>query len=571
MQRFNVELLYGMLMKTAPFALARLSAAAALSLVLLAGCQTAPTQPAAAPAPAAPAVAPAAALTGLTLEALGAFEGGAEGASEITAYDPFSRRLFVVNAATKSIDVLDLRDPRAPQRIGNIPVAAFGDSPNSVAVHSGLVAIAVQAAPKTNPGAVVFVEAATLRVLAHVAVGALPDMLTFTPDGLRVLVANEGEPNSYGQADSVDPEGSVSIITVNRGRTPTVATADFRAFIGQEAALRAQGVRIFGPGANAAQDLEPEFIAVAPDGRSAFVTLQENNAVATVDIASARVTAVRPLGSKDHSLARNALDLSNEDGTPNSNDGTPAIRIAPFRVRGLYQPDAIAAFAVGGRTLLVTANEGDARDWPGFNEEVRVRAHCAQGLDPAAFPDAANQLMDSNLGRLLITSTPNAGQTGRNAAGQCTELFSFGARSFSIWDASNLQQVYDSGDEFEQRTRALPNVVFNASHNNNTLDARSPSKGPEPESVVVAQFGMRFFAFIGLERVGGVMVYEVTNPAEARFVTYFNGTRNAATGDRGPEGLTFIPAVQSPNGRPLLVVANEVSGTTRVLQINLGF
>ncbi|MDO9612453.1 MAG: choice-of-anchor I family protein [Serpentinimonas sp.] len=558
-------------MKTAPFALARLSAAAALSLVLLAGCQTAPTQPAAAPAPAAPAVAPAAALTGLTLEALGAFEGGAEGASEITAYDPFSRRLFVVNAATKSIDVLDLRDPRAPQRIGNIPVAAFGDSPNSVAVHSGLVAIAVQAAPKTNPGAVVFVEAATLRVLAHVAVGALPDMLTFTPDGLRVLVANEGEPNSYGQADSVDPEGSVSIITVNRGRTPTVATADFRAFIGQEAALRAQGVRIFGPGANAAQDLEPEFIAVAPDGRSAFVTLQENNAVATVDIASARVTAVRPLGSKDHSLARNALDLSNEDGTPNSNDGTPAIRIAPFRVRGLYQPDAIAAFAVGGRTLLVTANEGDARDWPGFNEEVRVRAHCAQGLDPAAFPDAANQLMDSNLGRLLITSTPNAGQTGRNAAGQCTELFSFGARSFSIWDASNLQQVYDSGDEFEQRTRALPNVVFNASHNNNTLDARSPSKGPEPESVVVAQFGMRFFAFIGLERVGGVMVYEVTNPAEARFVTYFNGTRNAATGDRGPEGLTFIPAVQSPNGRPLLVVANEVSGTTRVLQINLGF
>ena len=571
MQRFNVELLYGMLMKTAPFALARLSAAAALSLVLLAGCQTAPTQPAAAPAPAAPAVAPAAALTGLTLEALGAFEGGAEGASEITAYDPFSRRLFVVNAATKSIDVLDLRDPRAPQRIGNIPVAAFGDSPNSVAVHSGLVAIAVQAAPKTNPGAVVFVEAATLRVLAHVAVGALPDMLTFTPDGLRVLVANEGEPNSYGQADSVDPEGSVSIITVNRGRTPTVATADFRAFIGQEAALRAQGVRIFGPGANAAQDLEPEFIAVAPDGRSAFVTLQENNAVATVDIASARVTAVRPLGSKDHSLARNALDLSNEDGTPNSNDGTPAIRIAPFRVRGLYQPDAIAAFAVGGRTLLVTANEGDARDWPGFNEEVRVRAHCAQGLDPAAFPDAANQLMDSNLGRLLITSTPNAGQTGRNAAGQCTELFSFGARSFSIWDASNLQQVYDSGDEFEQRTRALPNVVFNPSHNNNTLDARSPSKGPEPESVVVAQFGMRFFAFIGLERVGGVMVYEVTKPAEARFVTYFNGTRNAATGDRGPEGLTFIPAVQSPNGRPLLVVANEVSGTTRVLQINLGF
>ncbi|BAO83990.1 hypothetical protein SMCB_1762 [Serpentinimonas maccroryi] len=234
-------------------------------------------------------------------------------------------------------------------------------------------------------------------------------------------------------------------------------------------------------------------------------------------------------------------------------------------------PDAMAAYSVGGRTLLVTANEGDARDWPGFNEEVRVRAHCPQGLDPAVFPNAAALIMDSGLGRLLVTNTPNAGQTGRNAAGQCTELFSFGARSFSIWDASNLQQVYDSGDELEQRTRALPKVAFNASHNNNTLDARSPSKGPEPEAVVVAQFGNRHFAFIGLERVGGVMVYEVTNPAEARFVTYFNGTRNGVTGDRGPEGLTFIPAVQSPNGRPLLVVANEISGTTRILQINLGF
>ena len=49
------------------------------------------------------------------------------------------------------------------------------------------------------------------------------------------------------------------------------------------------------------------------------------------------------------------------------------------------------------------------------------------------------------------------------------------------------------------------------------------------------------------------------------------GTVLATAGDLGPEGLVFIPAAQSPNGRPLLVVGNEVSGTTAVLQLNLSY
>lgn len=506
----------------------------------------------------------------MTLERIGAYEGGVLGAAEITAFDAGTARLFVVNGANGTVDVLDLRDPKAPRLIGTINVSSLGAGVNSVAVHDGLVALAIEASPKTNPGVVAFYNAADLRQLEVITVGALPDMVTFTPDGRYLLVANEGEPNSYGQPDSVDPEGSISVITVNRGGKSTVATADFKAFNGKEAELRAQGVRIYGPGASAAQDLEPEYITVNESGTTAYVTLQENNAVAVVDIASAKVLSIRPLGFKNHSMAGMGLDASDEDGGTNTNSGTPAIKIASYPVRGLYLPDAIASYTVNGEVFLVTANEGDARaDWPGFNEETRVRAHCDKGLDPTVFTDAANLILDSNLGRLRITSTPNGGSAGKNAAGQCNELYSFGARSFSIWNSS-FTRVFDSGDQFEQRTQALANVKFNASHDNDTLDGRSASKGPEPEGVVLGKIGAKTFAFIGLERVGGVMVYDVSNPVSPSFVTYFNA-RTGATGDRGPEGLIFVPAAKSPNGKPLLILGHEVSGTTSVLQLNLSY
>ena len=513
---------------------------------------------------------------GLSLQKIGGYaHAGGLSSAEITAYDEHSKRLFVVNGALGSIDVLDLSDPSQPTLIASLAATDIGPdlgAINSVAVHNGIVALAIEAAPKTASGLVAWLRAKDLTLLGTDTVGALPDMLTFTPDGTHLLVANEGEPNSYNQADSVDPEGSISIIRV-QGLNPNAArlqrevhTAGFGEFNDQIDNLRTAGVRIYGPNASVAQDLEPEYITVAADGNTAWVTLQENNAVAVLDIKARQVTAIRPLGFKDHSLDGMGMDVSDEDGGVNTNSGTPAIRIAPVPVKGMYLPDTIASYQANGKTWLITANEGDARaDWPGFNEETRVRAHCTLGLDPVVFADAANQVRDSNLGRLRITSTPNGGQTGKNAAGQCTELYSFGARSFSIW-SSDLQRVYDSGDQFEQRTQKLDNVKFNASNDNNTFDGRSPAKGPEPEGVAIATFASRTYAFIGLERVGGIMVYEVTKPQAPSFVTYAND-RNGVDGDRGPEGLHVIPAAKSPNGKPLLVVGNETSGTTAIYEI----
>ena len=530
--------------------------------------------------------------TGLSLARIGGFADAAlanpTGAAEITAYDAASRRLFVVNSVIGTVDVLDLSSPATPTKVGTVNIGTLGASVNSVAVNDGLVALAIEATTKTSPGVVAFFNASTLTLLGQVTVGALPDMVTFTPDGRTVLVANEGEPNSYGQTDSVDPEGSIGVITVNRSGSgaslavsPTARVAGFTAYNGQLAELRALGVRIFGPGATVAQDLEPEYISVSADSTTAYVTLQENNAIAVVDVAGASVTAIRPLGTKDHSVAGFGLDPSDEDGGTNTNSGTPTVRIGTWPVRGMYMPDALASYTVGGQTYLVTANEGDAREYlgiPGGREDPRARAHCNLGLDPTVFAGATGTasdplLFDSNLGRLRVTIYPNGNDTGKNSAGQCNKLLAYGGRSFTIWRTTGtgaLERVWDSGDQLEQRTTALAEALFNASNDDNTLDSRSPAKGPEPEAVVTATFGSKVFAFVGLERVGGVMVYDVTTPTAPTFTTYLN-TRTGATGDRGPEGLEFIPASRSPNGRPLLVVGNETSGTTAIFEVRLSF
>lgn len=517
---------------------------------------------------------------------------GGLGAAEISGFDPISRRLFVINGAQSSVDVLGLVSTGtgasatlSVSLVGSLTTAQFGaglGGVNSVAVMNGIVALAVEAATKTDAGIVAFIRASDLQVLGTRTVGALPDMLTFSPDGRYLLVANEGEPNSYGQPGSVDPEGSVSVIEI-AGLSPTastlqmtVSTANFQAFNSQAASLLAQGVRIFGPGSTVAQDLEPEYITVSEDSRTAWISLQENNAIAVLDIASKTITSIRALGFKDHSLPGNGLDVSNEDGSTNTNTGTPTIKIANYPIKGMYMPDSITSFRIGTRTYLASANEGDAREYLGINaggrEDPRVRDYCTLGFDSSVYGTlTATMGLDSNLGRLRITTFPGGTRTGKNAAGQCNELVSFGARSFSIWDAANFGLVWDSGDQFEQRTALLnPTLTFNASNDNNTFDDRSPAKGPEPESVVTAKFGRKTFAFIGLERVGGVMVYDVSNPAAPVYVTYLN-TRTGATGDRGPEGLLLIKAADSPNGKPLLIVSNETSGTTAVFQINLQY
>lgn len=490
-------------------------------------------------------------LTPLGTYATGTFD---EGASEITAYDAGTRRVFVVNAEDGRVDVLDIRTPTAPALVASIPAPGA----NSVAVHAGLVAIAQEADTKTDPGTVAFYDASTYAARGTVTVGSLPDMVTFTPDGRFALVANEGEPEGYC-AGQIDPAGSVSVIDLRGGpAAATARTAGFAAYDSQAAQLRSQGVRIFGPGASVSQDLEPEYIAPAGDGKTAFVTLQENNAIAIVDIATARVSGIRALGLKNHNRSTNGLDPSDRDG------GTA---IKSWNVRGMYQPDGIAHYAVGGTGYLVTANEGDARDYDCFAEEERVKDLT---LDPQAFPNAPAIQADDQLGRLTVTTTAPATERGY------TQLQAFGARSVSVRNARTGALVWDSGAGFEWVTGRRAPVLFNANNTENGADNRSDNKGPEPEGVDLGVVGGRTYAFVGLERQSGIVVVDVTDPANGQVVGYASnrnpdGDPEAGTaGDLGPEGILFVPSADSPNGKPLLIVGNEVSGTTTIWQVALG-
>jgi len=896
---------------------------------------------------------------GITLNPIGSYLTGVfdEGGAEIVAHDPATQRLFITNGNDNTVDVVSIADPESPVKLFTLVFPApFEDlAPTSVAVKNGVVAVAVPADPATDPGHVLFFDTDG-SFHDSVEVGALPDMLTFTPDGKKVLVANEGEPD-----DGIDPDGSVSIIDISSSvGSATVETATFAEFNGREEELQDRGVRLF-PDKQTAEDVEPEYIAVSPDGTKAFVTLQENNAFGVVDIATAMVEDILPLGVKDHAtgqpqletidltdmlpdlgttaagqtlklgglsglwyegitdegikefwtvpdrgpnpdtiagerpfalpdyqarlhkievaadgttqftdtifltreeggilvpitgISNNASDeppidifgdpldfdafggdmegvardsdgnfwlvdeyrpaiykfapdgvlidrfvpdgtaalvgddagdygsetlpedyasrrpnrgfeavavdqendvvyafiqtpLANPDrdasdnsdvirilgvdgetgepvseyvyllegldfhdsivdkigdavyagdgsfyvverdssteafgkkyifkvdlegatnlldpGAPDlpagetleqqtagdladlgiqavnkikmlnlpsigylagdkpeglallddgrlavlndndfsltggldtttgevgvveptsptvlgfitfdddngldASDEDSAINIQNWPIYGLYMPDAIASFEVDGQAFYITANEGDARD-----EDARIKD---LDLDPDAFPNAAELQADENLGRLAVSTIDG----DIDGDGDYDQLFAYGSRSFSIWDQfGNL--VFDSGDDFEKTVAEYVPEYFNSDNDESTFDTRSDAKGPEPEGVAIGAIDGTPYAFIGLERVGGVMTYDVSDPTNPRFVGYDNNRDFTAdpetveAGDLAPEGLAFISPDDSPNGEPLLVVANEVSGSTTFNEIDETF
>jgi Choice-of-anchor I domain len=279
-------------------------------------------------------------------------------------------------------------------------------------------------------------------------------------------------------------------------------------------------------------------ITIQPDGTFTLNYVPEQEQLAIIDV------------------HLNGLDASDRDNK---------INIRQWPVKGLYLPDAIASYKSRSQTYLVTANEGDAREYSAFQEAVRIGSI---NLDTVAFPDATVLKNNANLGRLNVTNT-----LGRNpATGAFVQLFAFGTRSFSIWSETG-ELVFDSSDQLEWITAATYPSNFNVSNTSNDFDNRSDDKGPEPEGIAIGTVGGNTYAFIGLERIGGVVVYDISYPHDPAFITYINhrdfgsapGTPQA--GDLGPEGILFIDEKDSPTKGPLLVVGNEISGSTRVFEI----
>ncbi|GIZ08199.1 choice-of-anchor I family protein [Flavobacterium sp. UMI-01] len=468
-----------------------------------------------------------------TFAEIGSLTIGGEAAAEISAYDETTKRLFTVNnSGTNQIDVVDLADPSSPKKLAVISLTSYNGASNSVATFNGSLAVALESTTdKQANGKVVVFKTSDYSLIKEVTVGALPDMVTYSPDGKFIMTANEGEPNDdYTK----DPNGSISIIDV--ANNYSVTTLDFTGFSSQVTALKAKGFRISHPTNNFAADIEPEYVTISADSKTAWVSLQENNGVAKVDLTTKTITGIFPLGYKDFNTTANGIDISDKDGS---------IVFNPWKLKGVYMPDAITSYTVNGVAYFVTANEGDAREYKGNTDIIRLKS---ANLDAVAFPNAAALKADAMMGRLNLIST--LGDTDND--GDLDELFSYGARSFTIWNGTTGSLVFDSHNDLDKRANDMG--LYD--------DTRSDDKGSEPEAVVVAKMGDKQILFVGLERADAVVIYDVTNPAAPQYL------QTIKTGD-APEGLLFIPASKSPTKRSLLVVSSEGDGTVKIFQPNL--
>ena len=573
-------------------------------------------------------VAGASAIKNVRVEVVGRFSAGGsdiagKSAAEIVQFHQESNSAFAVNSAKNQIEVINLSNLPTTE-VGNpitntslssvtftfpdeVEVALVNNqvetislgAANSIAIYENTLAIAIEATDKTQNGAVLFYQLDNQGIgtfIKAVTVGALPDMVTFSPDGKKVLIANEGEPNSDY---SVDPEGSISIIDITDAIPADISTTinlstditfssdlidseDFDTDAKRIGLLKAAGLKLAGPiGTTLAQSLEPEYITVSENSKIAFVSLQENNAIGIINLVSNTIE-IKPLGFKNWNDFQ--IDFTNKDEMPSFQQVKG--------LYGMYQPDTISSYQWQGATFVLTANEGDSRDYDGYSEEVRVK----DIIDPEGINKTLSTELQAiydtsggknGLGRLKVTTAlGDADNDGIYEA-----LYAYGTRSFSIWDQS-INLVFDSGDDFGKISASVLGNNFNSTHTENKGDNRSDDKGGEPEAIAVGKIGDRTYGFIASERSGDLFIYDISNPFNVSFSAFYNNrdfTVNyeldddldnpcnesegmdcsmiESAGDLGPESITFVSSEQSPNGMPLIIIGNEVSGSVTVYQV----
>lgn len=515
----------------------------------------------------------------LSLAQIGRYDSGITnadgGVMEIVDYNSKTGYAYAVNGKVGVLTTISPNDLQSGTTVAdltgeNIDVRAlvteegfsYGDMTSVAVSPDGTkLAVAIQAEGYADNGRVALFTCnadGTLAFIQTVETGVQPDMVTFTPDGSKILTANEGEPrNGYGKDaegnDIVDPAGSVTIIGVSDYSANTVGFTEFDSEEAR-AGLAAAGIVLKKETAPSV-DLEPEYIACT--NTTAYVSLQEANAIAVLDLKEEQFTGVYSVGFEDYSQI--AIDIDKKDGTydPKTYDG----------LRGIRMPDGISLITIGGVDYLLTANEGDSREWGVENTESYYlnedeRNFGKDKTSPTGNITAANSGLS---GKVVFF---NAGDyDGLNSE----KDYLFGGRSFTMFKVTNegLEQVFDSGNDFETKTAAYLPEYFNCSNDDLTIDDRSGKKGPEPETVVTGEVGGRTYAFVTLERIGGVMVYDITDPANVAYVNYINSRDFSAdvAADDSPEGLKFVPAEKSPTGKALLLAACEVGGTVAVYEL----
>lgn len=478
------------------------------------------------------------------------------GVAEIVSYNKDDKVFYLVSGVTQSIDLVKINSDGSTECKKRIEIGEILEDKNinagdmtsvSYSDEKNLLTVAVQNSDYDKNGHIVILDKDG-NYKESFECGVQPDMVTFTKDGKYIISADEGEPREGYDNGAVDPKGSVTIIDVENKSTKKV---EFN--IDRDKALK-DGI-LLKKDSNPAEDLEPEYIAISDDNKTAFVSLQENNAIASIDIESGKINYVKGLGFIDHSVEGNEIDAVRGKGK------NAKIDIKNDNFLGTPMPDGIAFLSKNGRDYILTANEGDAREWKNYKNTNSKKFDKKNADKKTEYldPEKTDGLVE---GRIHL----------------------LGGRSFSIYDASDLTLVYNSGSDFEKITARIFPDFFNTSNDEDKgpdkLDARSNKKGPEPENVEVLSIKDKTYAIIGLERISGIMIYDITDPTNPVYKDYFNNRKFVKSvedgeevgleerGNIGPEGLCAIEAKDSPTGKPLVLVANEVSGTVQVIEFN---
>ena len=479
-------------------------------------------------------------------------------AAKAVAYDRLSKRLFFINQNKTRLEIIDYSDLHKPFVVARVDLSGFVAKATDVGAHTGIIAVVGESSSPQAPGKLLFYDEDG-NYLRQFSVGSMPSAVGISPSGNITVVANEGAPDS---SYTDDPAGTVSVLDISFGVNQT-NQSDMQTINFQKLDTTSYDPLINVYGNNASQspslDLEPENIGFNSNSTKAYISLQENNALAIVDIINGQLDTVVGFGYKDYNLT--GLDAS---------DVAPNINIRTYNnLYGMYQPDGIAGFSHNSTEYIITANEGDLREYTAYDEARRMNT---VPVDPADFPNYFQIAKDSLMGRLQISLSIG----DRNKDGLYDSLFTFGGRSISIWN-ENGQLVWDSGDDFEQTLAQLHPANFNSDYDDNSsFKSRSDNRGPEPEAVVVGVVDSVRYAFISLKRMGGIMVYDLSDPSNPQFVMYELNrdfslpASDPAAGDLGPSSLEFVPAPIAPLGIALIYVANEVSGNVTVYQLGTG-
>ena len=515
-------------------------------------------------------------------------------------FDPGTAQMFVTNPFDAALEIHFIGDLLHPVLVKSIFLGGYSGNtdplhfsrPEHVAVAPGVVAVAISNDPVDKPGLVALFDT-KVNKRHEIPVGSKPVTLAFTPDARKIIVVNQGIPNDDY---SIDPEASISIIDLAGDGQPTVRTVTFEAFNDQKEKLIQQGVRLYGPcrssewqrcdaggTATVAQDLEPVSLAIGGKSAEAWISFEANNAIARLDIPDAKITDIWSPGVKNHNLAGNQLDANSDN----------LYDLANWPVFGLLQPDGLALFESQGQSYLITANRGNWREYGGFTERMTVAEACStKRLETRlCYETAVNGVngIANSIPDLKIARYPF--RYSADATGALAAPYSFGGRSFAIWSPLG-SLVYDSGSELERITHQACPAFFNAQSDRNTFDDRSDDKGPEPEAVTVGEISGRQYAFVTLRRIGGIMVYDISDPARPVFQQYINNRDfsvdpkaipespllipplantkhfvNCRARDLQPIDAHFVAKRESPSGEPLLLVSNNFSGTTSIFRI----